>query len=379
MDYLLRLGLYKFTLNRLDSFIGKSASSEALWGKRGMLSKARRMFPALLMLTLFSTAAVSETTAIPANQKGVTWHWQSWQQKDGVVNWTGVTADLQAMQAAGITWARVHIGPEMSDAMTDRLVAMAASKDIKFVALMASTADEAAQESPEYLARVARKYTGRVNVWEIGNEQNNSQYWSLKDGRDAQVKHYVLYLQAAYRAMKGAAPHATVLMGGLMAYNVEAFLPEFIRLGGGKYTDGFAIHPYAASPASVVDRLETIEREISSDENLRNKPVWITEIGFFANEPAWNNAGRVDDEVTKARYLTETMQLLRKHGIKTPIFWYSFHEAKPDVCGYSLVLYRPEGKIVVLPAYEAYRLLPPVGRSTVLAHESNSSGSTMCR
>lgn len=347
--------------------------------KRGAVLTVRAMFSGLLVLALFSTAALPEPTAIPPNQKGVTWHWQSWQQKDGSMNWTGVRADLQAMQAAGIRWARVHIGPEMPDALTDRLVAMAAADHIHFVALVAGTADKAAQESPEYLASVARKYAGKVNVWEIGNEQNNSQYWSLKDGRAAQVKHYVLYLQAAYQAIKQAAPNATVLMGGLMAYNVEAFLPDFMRLGGGKYTDGFTIHPYAANPAAVVDRLKTIEQEISSDKNLRNKPVWITEIGFFANEPAWKNAGRVADEATKARYLAEIMQLLRKHGIVTPIFWYSFHEAKPGVCGYSLTLFHSEGRIVALPAYEAYRLLPPVGHGAAPASESASSSPPACQ
>lgn len=316
---------------------------------------------ALLAITLSEAAVAPAWAAISPDQKGVTWHWQSWQRKDGTIKWTGVRADLQAMRGAGISWARVHIGPDMSDALTRQLIEMAAAENVHFVALVAGTDAEAAQEPPEYLAHLARTWAGSVNVWEIGNEENNSQFWSLKGGRAAQVGRYVRYLEASYRAIKKAAPNATILMGGLMAYNLEAYLPDFIRFGGGQYTDGFAIHPYAADPARVVERLTAIEREIAPDKSLRGKPVWITEIGFFANEPLWRNAGGVDDEATKARYLTETMHLLREHGITTPIFWYDLHEAKPDVCGYSLVLFHSEGTLSALPAYTAYRDLSPAG------------------
>lgn len=321
-----------------------------------------------LVAALLSTA--SAAAVIPANQKGVTWHWQSWQQKDGSMNWNGVAEDLHALHSAGITWARVHIGPEMSDALTSRLASMAAANKVHLLALVADTASSVAQEPPSYLAQLARMYAGRIDAWEIGNEENNSEYWPLKDGRAAAVKHYVLYLQAAHKAMKQASPGATVLMGGLMGYNVEAFLPDFIRLGGGKYTDGFSIHPYAADPAAVMKRLAAIEKEIASDAELRDKPVWITEIGFYANEPAWKNAGRVANEATKAKYLSETIRLLRKSGVGAPIFWYNFHDSKPGVCGYSLVLFDPNGHDSALPAYDAYLHVSPSGSGPSLANGS---------
>jgi hypothetical protein len=335
----------------------------------------------LLFVNVLSIAQVSLAASISvplANQKGVTWHWQSWQQKDGTVNWNGVAVDLHAMHQAGVTWARMHLGPEMSADLTDRLVSMAAAEDIHFLALVADTDAIAAKESPEWLAAMAHKYDGRIGVWEIGNEQNNSQYWSLQGGRSASVKRYVDYLRSAYATIKHSTPGATVLMGGLMGYHVEQFLPEFIRLGGGEFTDGFNIHPYASNPDGVVSRLSEIEHEISSDAYLQNKPVWITEIGYYANEPTWNNAGRVADEATKASYLTETISALRKHGVATPIFWYNFHDSEPGVCGYSLILYVPSGREVALPAYRAYRDLSPHGTGRNPLQEISSPHQSAC-
>lgn len=336
---------------------------------------------ALLCFFLFGAAhrMASQARVWQPFQKAVTWHWQSWQQKNGEVDWKGVATDLDAMQQAGVTWARMHIGPEMAETLTSRLIDMAASRNIQFLVLVADTDSMAKQESPEWLASIAQKYKGRISAWEIGNEENYSGYWSLAGGRAASVQRYVDYLAKAYPAIKQANPDAFVLMGGLMGYRVEEFLPEFLRLGGGRFTDGFAIHPYASNPEDVVDRLAEIQEKIAHDSNFHGKPVWITEIGYYANEPKWTTAARVPDEATKAIYLTQTIEGLRKHGIDTPIFWYNFHDFQPGVCGYSLVLFDTLGHEVALPAYEAYKSLTPAGSGKNSLDEGQPAHTPVCR
>jgi hypothetical protein len=342
-----------------------------------------RVFACLFAVLLANVPKTVQTEELrqphwESDQKAVTWHWQSWQNSSGTVDWRGITTDLDAMHEAGISWARIHIGPEMDADLVNHLLDLSSFRNVHFLVLVADTGAIANRESPDWLASMVSKYKGRLTVWEIGNEENDSAFWGVQGGRKASVQSYVDYLRLAYGAMKEADPNATILMGGLMGYNVEEFLPLFLRLGGGQYTDGFNIHPYAATPDGVIERLSTIEREISVDPHLRGKPVWITEIGFYANEPKWNNAGRVPDESTKASYLRKTIQKLRKHGISTPIFWYNFHDSQPGVCGYSLVLYDLSDHDEALKAYRAYQELEPLGSSK---DEGNLSSvhSSRCR
>jgi hypothetical protein len=309
--------------------------------------------------TLVSAAAAQQ--AWEPQQKGVTWHWQSWQDRSGNVDWAGLTIDLNAMHQAGITWARMHIGPEMSDELISRLLKLAEARGVHFLVLIGDTEKIQVKESDEWLTSLVKLHGSQIRVWELSNEENNSEFWSLTGGRTASVGRYVDYERHAYTLIKGVDGTATVLMGGLMGYHVEQFLPDFMRLGGGKYTDGFNIHPYAADADSVVARLKEIESFIKDDPDLKRKPTWVTEIGYYDDTPGWHLSSHVADEATKAVDLTDTIRALRKHGVETPIFWYNFHDGEPGVCGYSLTLFDHEDHEVALPAYWAYHDLPPVG------------------
>jgi hypothetical protein len=255
----------------------------------------------------------------------------------------------------------MHIGPEMGDDLISRLLDLASSRGVHFLVLIGDTEKIQAHESDEWLRSLVGRHGKRIRVWELSNEENNSEFWSLTGGRAASVGRYVDYLRHSYGLIKAVDPEATVLMGGLMGYHVEEFLPDFIRLGGGKYTDGFNIHPYASDAGAVVDRLKQIEGLIKRDPDLHGKPTWVTEIGYYDDTPNWHLSAPVPNEATKAEYLTATIRALRKHGVSTPIFWYNFHDGQPGVCGYSLTVFDREDHEVALPAYWAYHDLPPVG------------------
>jgi hypothetical protein len=324
---------------------------------------------------LFAVASLAPATAAQQTwqpqQKAVTWHWQSWQNKSGVVDWKGVTIDLNAMHRAGITWARMHIGPEMSDDLVEHLLNLATSRGVHFLVLIGDTEKIQATESDKWLTALVNKHGSQIRVWELSNEENNSEFWSLTGGRSASVARYVDFERHAYTLIKGLDPSATVLMGGLMGYHVEEFLPDFIKFGGGKYTDGFNIHPYASDAGAVVDRLKQIESFIKGNADFNGKPIWVTEIGYWDDTLGWHLSSPVPDETTKAEYLSETIRALRKHGVETPIFWYNFHDGQPGVCGYSLTLFDRDDHEVALPAYWAYHDLPPVGPGKQLTGKGN--------
>lgn len=304
--------------------------------------------------------------------KAVTWTYQSWQDpQTRAINWDGVEKDASLIQQAGISWVRLSLKFGDNLANTDRLVDIAKAHSIRIDFLIGkgvphrnygSPAEEAFQQ--EWLAMAVARYKSQVNVWEVGNEENLGSYWDqvqpdgVKDVKTA-VAQYIKYLASSYRTIKEVDPRATVLMGGLSEWKVEPWLDAFRAQGGGAYTDAFAVHPYAGSPAGVVKRLNQILALVRTDPLLASKPVWITEIGFMTESTWRNNPGYVGTEDNKAADLSDVMQRLRADGITTPIFWYCLHEAGPRSKGYGLTVIDsvPDAEVTMLPAYDAYRRL----------------------
>jgi hypothetical protein len=136
----------------------------------------------------------------------------------------------------------------------------------------------------------ARRYAGRVAAYEIWNEQDEAAFWST--GRDA--RRYTALLRAAYPAVKGADPHARVLMGPLVGNDYE-YLEQVYAHGGQGSFDGVAVH----TDTACLDRGPTsFYREPATGRIARftflgyrelratmlahgdDKPVWMTELGW---------------------------------------------------------------------------------------------------
>ena len=86
-----------------------------------------------------------------------------------------------------------------------------------------------------FLNYLANAFHGRVNAWEIWNEEDNGGWWSGTPGQ------YVALLKSAYPAIKSAAPHSTVIIGGLTG-NDGAYLAQLYADGARGSFDAVGVH-----------------------------------------------------------------------------------------------------------------------------------------
>lgn len=262
-------------------------------------------------------------------------------------------------QAAGVRWARKGFGWAAGEreqntydfSAMDATVVAAEQAGIQLIGLFLSnppwaTVDGATISPPKdlaawerYVETVARRYAGRVHVWEIWNEPDISQFWT------GTVEDYTALLAAAYRGAKRGNPDCLVMTAGLDGHG-ERYLMEMARTGAFEFCDLVGFHPYAGNPRLAEDRVRAAWR-VLNHFGVR-KPIWITEVGWQSG--GWKGGpGVVDSEATKAAYLAEIYPRLEPLAEVT--CWYVDSEAG-DMYG----LIRPkDGGIVLNEAFHRFR------------------------
>jgi Bacterial Ig domain len=168
-------------------------------------------------------------------------------------------------------------------------------------------------------------FHGRVDAWEIWNEEDNSGWWS---GTPAQ---YVGLLKAAYPAIKSADPHASVIVGGLTG-NDGAYLSELYAAGARGSFDVVGVHTDTACNITSPYLFEfnrgtkTINQYfflgfISIHAAMAaagdgNKPIYMTELGWSSTTSecqvgAWAGKKLAGvSEQTQATYLQQAYHCL---------------------------------------------------------------------
>lgn len=185
---------------------------------------------------------------------------------------------------------------------------------------------------------VANRYKGRVQAYEVWNEQN---YAYETDGL-VDVGSYIPVLKAGYEAIKAVDPNTLVVFGGLTPTGIRdrpdvelddvEYLKQIYGINDGEvknYYDVLGAHPGATcnppdtswpdNPATTpCGTDEDGSRSFTSDNsfyfkrilNLRDvmerngegdKPMWLTEFG-------WNTSPAPTDGDDFARYVTEDQQ-----------------------------------------------------------------------
>jgi polysaccharide biosynthesis protein PslG len=137
-----------------------------------------------------------------------------------------------------------------------------------------------------------------VESYEIWNEPDNPQFWFPVPDAGAYDK---LYL-AARGAIKQAQPGAQVLVGGLV--HPSAFLAAMVAADPGiaQQIDAVAIHPYAATPADVLQGVRGARLAMRAD-GLGSVPLYVTEFGWttipggFLYESTATRAGYIEQTV----------------------------------------------------------------------------------
>ena len=132
-------------------------------------------------------------------------------------------------------------------------------------------------------------------------------------------------LREAYRKIKLERPDVTVVGGDTSG----APLPYWRKLltGGGLASmDALSIHPYryTSPPEGIEADVAALRDLVRSFNGGRDKPIWVTEIGWYI-KPSAAPGDVAIDEATQAKYLVRANVLLLSADVAR-IYWYLLHD-----------------------------------------------------
>lgn len=235
--------------------------------------------------------------------------------------------DLDSNQQAGANAVRIDIGwanlePDADGtidaayvAQVDDYIHQAASRGLKVIAIVqgtpcwASSAPESLRQScdgdwrgrgvaayppvrpsdyADAAAYIARRWAPQLAGLEVWNEPNNTTF--LRSSNPA--RDYALLLEAAYPAIKAAAPGLPVV-GGALVYSDRDFLEALYAQGIHGSFDAFSIHPYDNPRAApqygpkyhFAEGVPWV-REGMVAHGDGDKALWLTEFGWPTCPPA---------------------------------------------------------------------------------------------
>jgi hypothetical protein len=260
-----------------------------------------------------------------------------------------VEADLDLIAGTGARWFRASVGwghiersPGVYDwTSIDRVVLGARNRGLSVVAVISSApswdsargcrSNECAPEDPAPFAAFARVAAQRysllgVHHWEIWNEPNHVPFWAPRPDPVA----YTELLRQAYLAIHAVDPAAVVMTGGLSPapdrggeISPITFLRRVYELGGGRYLDAVAHHPYQypEHPLSPEDTnaFQQTERihELMVGFGDGDKKIWGTEVG------APTRGSRSVSEEDQAVWLREYYGAWNTWRFTGPLLWYT--------------------------------------------------------
>jgi len=211
------------------------------------------------------------------------------------------------------------------------------------------------QDYGDFVGAMAQRYCGKVQAYEIWNEQNLRREWDT--GRPLSAAEYVDLLRVAYDRIKSSCPSAIVVSGGPtpVGYTSDTAIDDFEYLrqmyqaGLSNYCDVVGVHPsgfnnppdwkyppaYTESGDSESFRgnrqfyfLNTIEgyHEIMTSFGDGDRKLWATEFGWASVEnmtdrPSSGYEYAADNtEIEQASYLLTALQTAKRKGYMGVMF-----------------------------------------------------------
>jgi hypothetical protein len=197
-----------------------------------------------------------------------------------------------------------------------------------------------------FVAKMAKRFAGRVTAWEIWNEEDDSLWWASGPEPAA----YTALLKSVYPAIKTADANATVVLGGLTGNDYE-YLSKLYADGAKGSFDAVGLHTDTicnlASPYEILRNGRTDQRinrwaflgyrtvhEVML-ANGDNSPIWMTELGWsttsqVCNSGAW--AGQKQGGVSaqqQATFLLQAYHCLARDSYVQVGMWYGLQETEP--------------------------------------------------
>ncbi len=196
----------------------------------------------------------------------------------------------------------------------------------------------------EYVFQTVSHFKDRVKHWEVWNEPNIRYFWFPK----ADAKEYYRLLKSAYAAAKRADPECTVLIGGIIGFDVR-YLREVYELGGARFFDVMAIHPYSAEPYDRCNFSGNMSalRSLMAEYGDSKKEIWFTELSWTVSQ----NLSKDD----QAAYLIRSYVLSFAEGADK-LFWFNLNAAPPPEESSGLI----EHDLTPRPAFWAHKALADI-------------------
>jgi hypothetical protein len=183
------------------------------------------------------------------------------------------------------------------------------------------TTDQARIGFANYARWVASQMKGVVRYYEIWNEWNIGFGSTDHPRRIGSVEDYAKLVQMAALAIHEADPDAVVIAGGATNSDTSWF-NTFGTTGVLRYIDGVSIHPYnygkplyLHSPEAAMEWVDTIQRQMTSDNDNKSVDMYITEMG-------WPSSTHGYEEDVVADYMQRFLELARRSDHVRGVWWY---------------------------------------------------------
>ncbi|WP_347246271.1 hypothetical protein [Thermogutta sp.] len=134
-----------------------------------------------------------------------------------------------------------------------------------------------------YVRAAMTHYRNRLRCIEILNEPLFTSY-ALPNSYGWNVFDYIDLLRSAYRAAKEVDPDC-VVVGGIAAPPESRWVRDFIEAGGLAWCDVMNLHlyPHRGSPDTYEEAFLRC-RDMMRQAGFASKPIWVTEIGCYADD-----------------------------------------------------------------------------------------------
>ncbi|RIK38599.1 MAG: hypothetical protein DCC58_16470 [Chloroflexi bacterium] len=264
---------------------------------------------------------------------------------------------MEKVTEAGFSWVRIQITwrdaePQPGQyhvAHIDRIVEQARADNVRIMASILkaptwATGDGTdgipanAEPFENFMRVLADRYRGKIDAYEIWNEQN----LAFETSGNVDIGRYVNILKAGYRGVKAADPDAVVVFGGLtptgvndpsIAIDDAVYLQQIYDWNDGeikRYYDVLGAHPGSNSNSPdqfwpdnpgnygwsdhrsfYFRRIEDL-RAIMVAEGEGHKQIWLTEFGWTTLNPAPGyEYGQYISEQLQAEYLVRAFEIAK--------------------------------------------------------------------
>jgi hypothetical protein len=288
--------------------------------------------------------AIAMLKAAGFNWAKVQVRWENLEGSKGAINWGTMDDIVNKVNGAGVNL--------LFSVVTAPRWARPADTDFGVPGPPANPKDYA-----DFVGAIAARYKGKVQAYEIWNEQNMSFEWG-GTGHKLNAAQYVQLLRQAYAAIKAADPGATVLSGALtptgvndgdIAIDTATYLQQMYDAGLKDVSDAVAAHPsgFANPPDDMPGSLSktTSGHQSHYSEFFRgyevlhqvmerygdgNKKLWFTEFGWASspNPPApMFDYARDNSDSDQATYLVRAFQIAKAAGYVGPMMVWNLNYA----------------------------------------------------